>query len=441
MFKRDLRVVMRPIESVLAAVRNPRTHSKKQIRKIADSIRQFGFVTPILIGPDGRIVAGHGRAEAAKLLGLTEVPTLQLNLSPTELRAYAIADNEIAAQAGWDRQLLAIELAEIELLMPELDLTITGFELEDIRILRDVAGSKESSPDPAEEPLPTGPPVTLSGDLWQIGHSRLLCGDALSSESYKALLADEVADLVITDPPFNVKIAGHVTSQTAHREFAMASGELSRAQFQRFLDEMCRLLVGHSRSGSLHYIFMDWRSIADLIASGEAHFNELLNVIVWMKSHGAGMGSFYRSHHELVALFRNGRRRHINNVELGANGRNRTNVWKYPGASGAGPDRALSKLHPTVKNCEMIEEAIRDASDAGNIVLDPFGGSGTTLIAAQRTGRRARLIELDPIYCDVCVRRALGEGLAVSHADTGASFDEVRAERSSGIPDRAIGVA
>jgi len=423
-------ILIMPVADIQPARRNARTHSRSQIRKIADSIERFGFVTPILIDREGRIVAGHGRWQAAKLLNMAEVPTLVLaHLGPEERRAYAIADNQLAALAGWDRELLSLEIAELEIAMPELDLTVTGFEVEQIEILRDVAGSK--MPRAKEEATPpiVGPAVTRKGDMWCIGDNRLLCADALQPVSFEQLLGRALADLVITDPPYNVPIAGHVSGQAIHREFEMASGEMSRSQFQRFLSTVCRQLARYSRSGSLHYLFMDWRSIADLIAAGEEHYAELLNVVVWVKPNG-GMGSLYRSRHELVALFRQGSRAHINNIELGANGRNRTNVWEYAGVSGFGSERELGSLHPTVKNVDMIAEAIRDASHAGDIVVDAFGGSGTTLIAAHRTERRAGLIELDPLYCDVCVGRALAEGLAVSLAGTGESFDTVAQRRS-----------
>jgi DNA modification methylase len=419
-----------PVAGLRPACRNARTHTRKQIRQIADSIERFGFVTPILVDGADRIVAGHGRWKAAQLLGLADVPTMSLeHLGVEERRAYAIADNQLAALAGWDRELLALEIAEIEVAMPELDLTVTGFEIEQIAILRDVAGSKRSKKQADAAAPPSGTAVTCSGDLWALGDHLLLCGDALDGDTYKRLLGSDRADLIVTDPPYNVPIAGHVTGQRTHREFEMASGEMSREQFQRFLSATCRHLARHSRSGSLHYIFMDWRSIADLVAAGEEHYSELLNVIVWVKPQG-GMGSLYRSRHELVALFRNGRRSHTNNVELGVHGRNRTNVWEYPGVSGFGPDRALGGLHPTVKNLDMIADAIRDASHKGNLVLDPFGGSGTTLIAACRTDRRARIIELDPVYCDLCIRRALAEGLPVSLVGSGDTFADVADARS-----------
>lgn len=292
---KNSQVVILPTASLKPRSSNARTHSRKQVRKIADSIQRFGFVTPVLIDREGTIIAGHGRVEAAKLTGLAEVPTLTVDhLSPAEVRAYVIADNKLATLAGWDRELLAIEVAELIEVAPELDLTVTGFELEEIQLLQDVAGSKNTPP--VEGPLPqierSSPAITKLGDLWLIGPHKLLCGDALDPESFAALLGGERADLVITDPPYNVPIKGHVSGlgSVQHREFVMASGEMSRAEFQRFLLTMCGNLARFSRSGSLHYVFMDWRSIGDLLAAGEAHYDALLNIIVYVKPSG-GMGT------------------------------------------------------------------------------------------------------------------------------------------------------
>lgn len=427
------KLVLRPVSALKGRARNPRTHSKKQIRQIADSIRRFGFVTPILIDPESIVIAGHGRLEAAKLLGVNEVPTLTLaHLSPEEIRAYVIADNQLASLAGWDKELLALEIAELSE-VADLDLTITGFEVEDLHRLRDAAGSKSQG---ANEALPTlqrsEPATTRRGDVWNIGSHRLACADALDWASYDLLLGKERADVVITDPPYNVPITGHVCGGAAakHREFVMASGEMTRAQFQRFLSAVCVNLSRGSKSGSLHFIFIDWRSIGDLLTAGEEAYDQLLNIIVWSK-HQAGMGALYRSQHELVALFKHGRRPHKNNVALGANGRHRTNVWEYPSAN-SGPRVKAAELtaHPTVKNLDMIAEAIRDVSDPNDIVLDAFGGSGTTLVAAELCSRRARLLELDELYCDLIIRRAQAAGLEARLGRDGPTFSEVVSTRN-----------
>lgn len=331
--------------------------------------------------------------------------------------------------------LLAKEMAALVELLPMPEIVATGYAIEEIELLCDSAGSRR--PAIEEKPLAaidrSKPAVTQLGDCWHIGDHKLICGDALMADTYVRLLGREKADLVITDPPYNRKINGELfsTDSKRHDEFVQASGEMSRSQFQHFLMDMCINLASFSRSGSLHYIFMDWRSIGDLLAAGEVHYHALLNLIVWMKTNGGGMGSFYRSQHELVALFKHGKRSHKNNVALGVNGRNRTNIWQFSGANSA-VGRADSKMHPTVKNLEMITEAIRDASDQGDLVLDSFAGSGTLLLAAQQAGRRARLIELDPYYCDVIVARSAKVGLEAMLESTGQCYLEVELERSTG---------
>jgi len=431
---KPLSIVYKRISELKPRRNNARTHSPKQLQMIARSIKQSEFLSPILIETDGTIICGHARLAAAKRLEIEQLPTICVShLTAAEIRAFVIAENQITTKAGWDRELLSMELAEIADLDPALDLTITGFELEEIDLLLDI-GEPRITPPFTSPPIDRSrPAVTRLGDLWIIGQHRLLCGDALEASSYRALLGKERADLVITDPPFNVRIRGHVSGLGAvkHPEFVQASGELSREQFRRFLVRALENAARASRSGSLHYIFMDWRSIADLIQAGEAIYDDFLNLIIWSKS-SAGMGSLYRSQHELIALFKWGRRPHRNRVQLGANGRHRSNVWQYPGANtfGKSRDRDLA-LHPTVKNAEMIADTIKDASDPGDIVLDPFAGSGTTVIAAEQCRRAARMIELDPYYCDVIVRRAADCGLSAHLSNTGEEFSGVALSRAA----------
>lgn len=439
----NLKIVELLVSDLTSRARNPRTHSRKQIRKIADSISKFGFVSPVLIEADGTVIAGHGRLEAAKVLGLGQVPTVTLShLSAPEIRAYVIADNKLASLSDWDNELLALELVELEEVCPNLDLTVTGFEIPELDRLRDADGSIRDQRD--EQPLPdinrAGAAVTRIGDLWEIGPHRLLCGDALDITSYRALMANELADAVITDPPYNVPVFGHVSMTAEHDEFVMASGEMSVETFRRFLSTTCRNLSRVSRSGSLHFIFMDWRSIDVLLAAGSEAYDGLLNIIVWVKKNG-GMGSLYRSRHELVALFRNGQRPYKNNVQLGSNGRYRTNVWEYAGANDCGPQGCPDRgMHPTIKNLEMIADAIRDVTDPGDIVLDAFGGSGTTLLAAARCGRRCRMLELDSHYCDLIIQRACGEGFEARLTGAGESFEETKVRRADHT-DQATGEA
>ena len=312
---------------------NPRTHSKKQIRKIATSIERFGFNNPVLIDREGYIVAGHGRVEAAKLIGLEKVPTILLeDLTKAEIRAYVIADNRLAELAGWDREMLAIEFQGLLELDIDLDVTITGFETPEIDILIGDLGAEEEDPADDVPEVAEGPAVTRPGDLWLIGKHRLICGDATDAGVYARLLEDAEAQMVFTDPPYNVPIEGHVSGlgKVKHRGFAMASGEMSGDQFTTFLAAAFRNLAWHSANGAIQFICMDWRHIGEVIAAGRDAFSELQNLCVWAKTNG-GMGSLYRSQHEFVFVFKAGAGPHINNVELGKHGRYRTNIWSYPG--------------------------------------------------------------------------------------------------------------
>jgi len=392
------------IDQLVPAPRNARSHSRKQLRQIAESMRAFGFTNPVLVDGAGQVIAGHGRLAAARSLGLVEVPTLRIGwLSPEQQRAYVLADNRLAEKAGWDRELLALELGELGDL--EIDITLTGFDLREIELIIDAGDAPIE--DDAVPAIAAGPAVCRPGDLWQLGRHRLLCGNALDHASYRQLMGRERARLIVTDPPYNVPIRGHVSGlgKVRHREFVQGSGELSEADFTRFLSDALAAMAKVSRDGSLHYVFMDWRHLRELLGAGRAVYDDWLNLCVWAKSN-AGMGSLYRSQHELVAVFKKGKRPHINNVELGSNGRHRTNVWSHAGANSFSADRATELAwHPTVKPIEMISDILKDASDREDIVLDGFGGSGTTLIAAEHCGRTARLLELDPLYCDVILRR------------------------------------
>jgi len=433
---RDLAIVNRPIASLRPRARNPRTHPKKQIGQIASSIRIFGFVNPVLVDALNRIIAGHGRVEAAKLVGMTEVPTVQVDhLSEEQIRAYVIADNKLAENAGWDRDLLRIELLEIEANF-EVSIPLLGFAPAEVdAILAEVAKSRTG--DDEVPPIDVmQPAVSRVGDLWRIARHRLLCGDALKPESYDRLLDGELAQTAINDPPYNVKIDGHVSGlgKNHHAEFAMASGEMDQVEFTRFLATVFANLAAHSVDGSIHYICMDWRHMSEVLEAARRPYRELKNLCVWTKTNG-GMGSFYRSQHELVFVFKNGTAPHINNVELGKHGRNRTNVWNYAGVNTFGQDReAELAMHPTVKPVAMIADAILDASERGGIVLDAFGGSGTTLVAAERTGRRGYALEISPHYVDTIVKRVSeAAGCEAVLSGTNQTFEQVRRWRASGL--------
>ena len=433
---RDLAVERRAIGSLKLRKSNARTHSKRQIRQIADSIETFGFTNPVLIDSSDTIVAGHGRVRAAKQLGMKTVPTLRLDhLTEEQVRAYVIADNKLAENAGWDRDLLAIELqglAECEL---DFDLEVVGFETAEIDLLIG-SGFAETEADPADASPSidlSEPTVSRLGDLWQIGPHRLLCADALSGDSYDRLVGRRKARLVFVDPPYNVPVGGHVSGlgQHRHAEFAMASGEMSEAEFTAFLERALRLHAAHSVDGALHFVCMDWRHSRELLAAARDIYSEYKNLCVWAKTN-AGMGSLYRSQHELVHVLKVGTAPHTNNVELGKHGRYRTNVWQYAGANtfSAERDEALA-IHPTVKPVRLVADAILDCSKRGDRVLDGFAGAGTTLLAAERAGRVGFGIEIDPAYVDAAIRRlAEHPGLTATHAETGLTFDEIATKRA-----------
>jgi DNA modification methylase len=426
-------------DSLRPYARNARRHSRKQVRQIADSIERFGFTNPVLISDDGEIIAGHGRVQAAKLLGLASVPTMKLShLSETERRAYVIADNKLALNAGWDAEMLAIELQG--LIDLDFDITLTGFSLAEVDLTLDAV--RDADPDgPAgpEDEIPgmAQTAVSRQGDLWILGRHRLVCGDARSPADYERVLGGNRADLIFTDPPYNVPIDGHVCGlgRIRHREFAMGVGEMSEAAFTRFLAETLGAAAAVSRDGAIAFVCMDWRHLAELMAAGREVFSELKNLCVWNKTNG-GMGAFYRSKHELVCVFKVGDAPHTNSFGLGETGRYRTNVWDYPGISslGSGRSEALA-MHPTVKPTALVADSIRDCSRRGDIVLDPFAGSGTTLIAAESCGRLARVIEYDPLYCDVIIRRYERlTGKSAILGDGGASFDSVETDRLAADP-------
>jgi DNA modification methylase len=420
--------------------RNARTHSRKQIREIAKSIERFGFTNPVLISDDGQIIAGHGRVEAARLLKMERVPTLRLShLNDAERRAYILADNKLAQNANWDREMLALELQG--LLDIDFEVDLTGFGLAEIDMILDDA--RDGSPDTASGPEDEAPAVgdlagavTRPGDIWSVGRHRLICGDCRFVEPLRLLLDGQEADLIFTDPPYNVPIDGHVCGlgRIRHREFAMGVGEMSPDAFTDFLRQTLGHAAAHARDGAIAFVCMDWRHLSELLAAGQAVFSELKNICVWNKSN-AGMGTFYRSKHEFVLAFKVGTAAHTNSFGLGDSGRYRTNVWDYAGVNTfkAGRMDELS-MHPTAKPVALVADAIRDCSKRGQIVLDPFAGSGTTLIAAEKTGRRARLIEFDPAYCDSILRRfAQVTGKEARLAATGEGFETVMEARGASL--------
>jgi DNA modification methylase len=403
------KIEFKPVASLTPYPRNARRHSKKQVKQIAASIERFGFTNPILLGDSDEIIAGHGRAAAAKLLGLQTVPTIALaHLTPAERRAYMLADNKLALNAQWDPDMLAMELQGlIEL---DFDLELTGFMLAETDIILEEAKERRTKgTDAVLDAIPPLPAIatTKRSDIWLLGNHRLICGDAREALDYDRLMGNERADLVFTDPPYNVPVNGHVggLGRIQHREFIMASGEMNQTEFTNFLTSSLSRLAGFCQDGAIAFVCMDWRHMGELLEAGGKAFAELKNLCVWNKRNG-GMGSFYRSKHELIFVYKVGNAPHINSFELGQHGRYRTNVWDYAGISslGAGRDEELA-MHPTVKPVALVADAIKDCSKRGGLVLDAFGGSGSTLIAAESCGRLARLIEYDPLYCDTIITR------------------------------------
>jgi DNA modification methylase len=424
-----------PIGTVIPNPRNARLHRKSQIKQIADSIRAFDWTMPILTDENYIILAGHGRYLAAKTLGLRDIPVIvKAELIESQKRAIALADNKIALNAGWDSSRLASELGELADLLPEcnLDLGITGFDAPEIDNLMEALVDSER--DPADE-VPEQADISISrrGDLWTLGRHRLYCGDSTSPIDVQTLMKRRRADMIFTDPPYNVRIRSiQGRGKIKHREFAFASGEMSPEQFTSFLVKWTKLAVEFSNDGSVHFCCMDWRHMSEVLAAGKEVYSELKNLIVWVKSN-AGQGSFYRSQHELIFVFKNGDAPHQNNIELGKHGRSRSNVWQYAGINSFRKDRlAELTVHPTVKPVALVTDAMRDCSRRGDIVYDPFMGSGTTILAAEKVGRRAYGVEIDPLYVDVAIRRwqEFTKRDAILKS-TGQTFDEVATERTS----------
>lgn len=397
---------------------------KKQIEKTKRLVGIIGVVIPIIIDKDDTIVVGAHLAEAARQLSMDAVPVIRVShLNDEKIRILRIAYDRIAEEAEWDKEALAAEFAELQVLTP--DLTITGFEVEEINITLDLLSG--GNPNDIVPEVSEGPAVTQLGDIYVMDGHKLFCGDALEDDSYRALLSAERAQMVFTDQPYNVPITGHAgnSGNTKHREFVKASGEMGTVEFEQFTGCAHQLIAAYCQDGAIIFSCMDWRHTPEMHAAAQVAKLELNNICVWVKDNG-GMGSLYRSRHEFVFVFKKGKAKHINNVQLGSNGRYRTNVWEYPGVNSFGGGRMDElKMHPTVKPVDMVADAIKDCSKRDGIILDPFGGSGTTLIAAEQTGRKARLMELDPLYCDVIIRRWQElTGKDAIHAVTGKTFNE-----------------
>ena len=426
------------IDKVQLNPRNARTHSKKQIRQIAASLRNFGFISPIVVDENYVALAGNGRLQAARLEGISHVPVIRIDhLTRAQKRAYLIADNRIAELAGWDREILAIEFGELTDLLPMegLDISLTGFETAEIDSILIDAASSRPEPDDAPPSLPRNA-VTQPAELWLLGKHRLLCGDAQESSNFTRLMDGVLAAAVFCDPPYNQKVSTiGGRGQVQHPEFAYASGEMDWQQYRKFLSRTLGNGIRVSEDGAVHFVFTDWRHVGDLTEVSRDIYGAMLNLVVWNKTNG-GQGSFYRSQHELIGVFRVGDRPHRNNVELGRFGRNRPNVWTYAGVNtfGRGRMEALAS-HPTVKPIALVSDAILDCTARGNVVLDQFAGSGTTILAAEKVGRIAYAMEYEPRYVDVAVERwQRSTKLEATLADDGRSFEEIA--RLRGVSSR-----
>ena len=429
----DFRIGHLPIAELKPNPRNARRHSQKQLSQIAASIREFGFNSLVVVDEDGVILVGHGRCQAARIAGLEAVPVLRLShLTAEQKIAFSLADNKIALNADWEMDQLKVLWRELVGAEINFDLEVTGFETAEIDLLVDGPTEPERLDRSDLLPPVQAEAVSRLGDLWHLGDHRLLCADACDPASYADLMEDEPARLVFTDPPYNVRIDGHVGGLGAvkHREFKMASGEMTSAEFEHFLKTVFGNLASASIDGAVHFICMDWRHLGEVMNAAAGIYSELKNLCVWNKNNG-GMGSFYRSKHELVFVYKVGSAPHLNTVELGKHGRYRTNVWDYAGVNTfrSGRDAEL-EMHPTVKPTALVIDAIKDCSRRGDIVLDAFSGSGTTIMAAQKSRRRARAIELDPLYVDVAIRRwQTFTGQMATMAVTGESFEGVEQRR------------
>ena len=432
----ELEIVYRPLEQLKPYARNARVHSKAQVRQLAKSMKQFGFTAPLIIDEDCSVLAGHGRLEAAKLNKLAQIPCVRLSeLSAADKRAYRLADNKLAQNSSFDMELVAAELGE--LVEEEYDVTAAGFEVVEVDIL--LAEAEASSPKPSKaDRLPElGAPdgaISRRGDLWLLGRHRLLCGDARDAEGLGRLMQGEEAAMAFLDPPYNRSVVNDLSRRGAvqHEEFAMAAGEMSRGEFTTFLQNGLTAAAGVLKDGAIAYVCMDWRHMLELQMAGEAAGAALMNLCVWNKSNG-GQGQFYRSKHELIYVWKFGDAPHTNNFKLGETGRPRSNVWTVAGSNSFGQNR-LKELHghPTPKPVELIADAILDVSQRGELILDSYAGSGSTLIAAQKSGRSARLVEYEPSSCDLIIRRFQAfTGKTVTHADSGQTFEDVQQFRST----------
>lgn len=427
---RQLEIKSTPLAALRPYPGNPRKHSKKQIAKIAKAIGKR-FINPIIADETGMILAGHGRFEAAKVAGLAFVPVITVaGLSEAEKRSYILSDNRLGDESSFSKAQLKLELEGLVELGYELELT--GFDTLEIDTILsfDDPGPDDDVSLPDEDVVP----VSRLGDEWHIGPHKVLCGDARDIACYERLLGTERAELVFTDPPYGCAIAGNVSGlgKVKHQDFLMGAGEQSLPEFgHTLLRPAFRCIALSAAPGAIGFICTDWRALPYMHDAAQGVFHEQKNLIAFVKSN-AGMGSFYRSQHELILAYKISPGRHINNFGLGEGGRHRSNVWTYAGANTFRKGRMEDlAAHSTVKPKALVADAIKDCSTRGGIVLDPFLGSGTTLVACAMTGRVGRGIELDPKYMDVILSRAAAETGCEPLLDGVTPFSIVAAERGA----------
>ena len=428
----EIQIQYRDVADLALDSRNPRQHSQKQVNQIADSIREFGFVMPIVIDDRANVVIGHGRLLAARKLAMPRVPVVEIrHLSPAQLKALRIADNRLAENAHWDDRFLGENFLELKGLEIDFDLSITGFSLPEIDLAIQRLDDELFVGPNEEVDAIVGVPVCRPGDVWLLGDHRIHCGEATSEAAFECLMNGERARVVFIDPPYTSPVDGHRSGkEKVHGgELARSSNESGREEFESLLRSSCALLAKNSESGAIHFVCADWRHADQVLAAGRNVYSQLINIVVWVKSN-AGMGSLYRSQHELIFVFKSGTGQHTNKNELNGCRRNRSNVWNYPNASSKARKRNKLESPPTAKPVQLVIDALLDCSERGEVVLDSFLGSGTTLLAAERTGRICRGIELDPLGVDTAIRRwqnRTGRD-AVRLADN-KSFREIESEK------------
>ncbi len=436
MFINGLSVEYRRLSELRAYERKLRVHPAKQRAKMQASLARYGQLLPVLIDHENVIIDGHLVVEMLSEVGADQAAVVVIkNRNPAEIKAIRLMLNRLPQDGGWNNTDLKAEFED--LLAVSFDMSLTAFDTPEIDMALSIDDPSSGEVEDAPPKPADGPTVAQPGEIWALGDHRVACGDARDAQLLARLMDGASAQTVFTDPPYNVRIGGFVVGKGRHREFGFASGEMSKPEFTAFLTEVMTLLDAGLADGAVAFVCMDWRHVEELLAAVNAVGLTMLNLCVWSKTN-PGMGSLYRSQHELVFVLKKGAAPHLNNVELGKHGRARSNLWTYRGMSSFGADRdALLGSHPTVKPVALVADAIKDVSRRRDLVFDPFLGSGTTLVAAHRTGRRCYGVELDPAYVDVIIRRweaeTGGAAVLMSSGETFETCSEVRQSLASPV--------